>query len=215
MTNRSGTVTLAPGVYPILVAGYEGGGGAGFQASYSGPDTGDTRVIIPSSVLGTGQTGSGAFAYDPAGNFESLNVGDTATTTFTYIPSNADGATAKVALNAATARFDSLTDNDDGAGGFGTGGAPHDQGLVFQVSFTPAAGDLDSSTAAVNLVEAVVTHDACNVSPEITAVPLRYGLPNAPPNPCNLLVRVEAVSKENTPEPQAAVERFHQAFEGR
>jgi len=61
-----------------------------------------------------------------------------------------------VDLDPVDARFDSLTDNDDGAGGYGAGnpsGAENAAGLTFNVTFTPAAGDLDSTTEAVNLIE--------------------------------------------------------------
>ena len=60
-----------------------------------------------------------------------------------------------VNLDPASARFDSLTDDDSGAGGFGAGdpGAENANGLTFNVTFTPAAGDLDSTSAAVSLVE--------------------------------------------------------------
>jgi len=61
-----------------------------------------------------------------------------------------------VDLLPAAARFDSLTDNDDGGNGFAAGnpsGAENAAGLTFNVTFTPAAGDLDSATAAVNLIE--------------------------------------------------------------
>ena len=51
MTNRNGSIFLDPGMHDISIGGYEGGGGAGFQASYSGPDTGNTRIIIPPTVL--------------------------------------------------------------------------------------------------------------------------------------------------------------------
>jgi len=60
-----------------------------------------------------------------------------------------------VNLDPSTARFDSLVDDDSGPGGFGAGdpGAENANGLTFNVTFTPVAGDLDSSTAAVSLVE--------------------------------------------------------------
>lgn len=50
MTNRDGTVNLAAGEHDISIGFYEGGGGAGVQASYEGPDT-TGRVIIDPSVL--------------------------------------------------------------------------------------------------------------------------------------------------------------------
>ena len=60
-----------------------------------------------------------------------------------------------VNLDPADARFDSLIDNDDGTGGFNAGdpGAQNVNGLTFNVTFTPSAGDLDSSTSAVNILE--------------------------------------------------------------
>lgn len=60
-----------------------------------------------------------------------------------------------VALDPADARFDSLTDNDDLAGGFNAGdpGAENGFGLTFNVTFTPATGDLDSATQAVSILE--------------------------------------------------------------
>ena len=61
-----------------------------------------------------------------------------------------------VNLNPADARFDSLTDNDDAAGGFNAGNPPAVEnafGPTLNVTFTPAAGDLDSTTQAVNILE--------------------------------------------------------------
>ncbi|MGI9239795.1 MAG: hypothetical protein ACR2RV_03280, partial [Verrucomicrobiales bacterium] len=60
-----------------------------------------------------------------------------------------------VNLDPGTARFDSLVDDDSGAGGFPAGdpGGQNVDGLTFNVTFTPAAGDLDSTAAAVSLVE--------------------------------------------------------------
>lgn len=60
-----------------------------------------------------------------------------------------------VTADPAAARFDSLTDNDDGTGGFNAGdpGAENVNGLTFNVTFSPAAGDLDSTTQAVNVME--------------------------------------------------------------
>ena len=71
------------------------------------------------------------------------------------IAAAASHAATIVNLDPANARFDSATDNDDGAGGFAAGdpGAENANGLTFNVTFTPAAGDLDSTTAAVSLVE--------------------------------------------------------------
>lgn len=60
-----------------------------------------------------------------------------------------------VNLDPGEARFDSLTDADDPAGGFATGApAPSKpDGLTFNVTFTPVAGDVDSVNEAVNLIE--------------------------------------------------------------
>ncbi|HOD82687.1 MAG: Autotransporter-associated beta strand repeat protein [Planctomycetes bacterium ADurb.Bin126] len=51
MTNRSGTVTLTPGLHEITLGYYERGGGAGMQLSYAGPDS-PSRQIIGPDVLG-------------------------------------------------------------------------------------------------------------------------------------------------------------------
>ena len=61
MTNRSGTVFLAAGMHDISIGFYEGGGGAGVQASYSGADTGNVRVIIPPTVLYNDVATAGTF----------------------------------------------------------------------------------------------------------------------------------------------------------
>lgn len=60
-----------------------------------------------------------------------------------------------VDLDPNDARFDSLTDDDSGSGGFGAGdpGTANADGLVFNVTFTPVAGDLDSTTNGVNIIE--------------------------------------------------------------
>ena len=74
MTNRSGTITLAAGMHAISSGSYEGGGGAGMQVSYSGPDTGDTRVIIPPNVLFNDVASPGNFvAGGLRGNYYDLN----------------------------------------------------------------------------------------------------------------------------------------------
>ncbi|MDB4438186.1 PEP-CTERM sorting domain-containing protein [bacterium] len=58
-----------------------------------------------------------------------------------------------VDLDPSLARFDSLTDADDGVGGFSAGAPTPANGLAFNVTFTPAAGDLDSGSQAVNVME--------------------------------------------------------------
>ncbi len=60
-----------------------------------------------------------------------------------------------VNLDPVDARFDSLTDDDSGPGGFNAldPGAGNAIGMTFNVTFTPAAGDLDSVTSAVSLIE--------------------------------------------------------------
>ncbi|MDA7882324.1 hypothetical protein N9A94_08480 [Akkermansiaceae bacterium] len=58
-------------------------------------------------------------------------------------------------LDPASARFDSLTDDDSLAAGFNAGdpGTENVNGLTFNVTFTPAAGDIDSTAEAVNILE--------------------------------------------------------------
>lgn len=60
-----------------------------------------------------------------------------------------------VNLDPSAARFDSLTDDDDLAAGFNAGDPATENpfGLTFNVTFTPAAGDVDSTTQAVNIIE--------------------------------------------------------------
>ena len=59
-----------------------------------------------------------------------------------------------VNLDPVDALFDSLTDDDSAAVGFGAGAPPVNlNGLTFNLTFTPAAGDLDSTTEALNLIE--------------------------------------------------------------
>jgi hypothetical protein len=70
-----------------------------------------------------------------------------------FLAASATQAALIVNLNPADARFDSLTDNDDPAGGFAAGAPTAANGLTFNVTFTPAAGDVDSSAQAVNIVE--------------------------------------------------------------
>jgi len=74
-------------------------------------------------------------------------------TSFSLVPLSQ--AALIVNLDPVDARFDSLTDNDDLAGGFNAGdpGAENSNGLTFNVTFTPAAGDIDSTTEAVNILE--------------------------------------------------------------
>jgi autotransporter-associated beta strand protein len=74
MTNRSGTVMLAPGLHDISIGFFEGSGGAGVQASYSGPDTANARVIIPPTVLFNDVASAGNFvAGGLRGNFYDTN----------------------------------------------------------------------------------------------------------------------------------------------
>ena len=47
----SGTVTLTAGPHPLLALYGENGGGNQLRISYSGPDTGNSTVVIPASVL--------------------------------------------------------------------------------------------------------------------------------------------------------------------
>ena len=50
-TLASGTTTLAAGPHQITIGFFDGGGGRGLLAQYSGPDTGNATVTIPNSVL--------------------------------------------------------------------------------------------------------------------------------------------------------------------
>jgi len=70
-----------------------------------------------------------------------------------FLAASATQAALIVNLDPAAARFDSLTDNDDAVGGFAAGAPTAANGLAFNVTFTPAAGDVDSSAEAVNVVE--------------------------------------------------------------
>lgn len=58
-----------------------------------------------------------------------------------------------VNLDPVDARFDSLTDNDDSPAGFAAGLPTAANGLTFNVTFTPVAADLESSTQAINIME--------------------------------------------------------------
>ena len=60
-----------------------------------------------------------------------------------------------VDLDPIDARFDSLTDDDNPNTGFSAGdpGGQNANGLAFNVTFTPAAGDVNSTTQAVNIIE--------------------------------------------------------------
>lgn len=69
------------------------------------------------------------------------------------LPVPATQAALIVNLDPVDARFDSVTDNDDGSGGFPAGAPTAANGLTFNVTFTPAAGDIDSATQAVNVME--------------------------------------------------------------
>eukprot|EP00971_Amphidinium_carterae_P337488 6474328-Amphidinium_carterae.1 len=51
MKEKSGSITLAPGVHGIMMTFWERLGGAGMKFSYDGPDTGDVKMIAPGTVL--------------------------------------------------------------------------------------------------------------------------------------------------------------------
>lgn len=51
VTERSGQIYLAAGLHQFTILYGQGGGGYGFSASMSGPDTGNTEVIIPDTAL--------------------------------------------------------------------------------------------------------------------------------------------------------------------
>jgi len=53
MLEKSGTVTLAAGRHPLLIDFFQAGGHVGIIMSYSGPDTQNTKQVVPSSVLST------------------------------------------------------------------------------------------------------------------------------------------------------------------
>jgi autotransporter-associated beta strand protein/VCBS repeat-containing protein len=57
----TGSITLAAGIHDIAIGYYEGGTDAGIITSYSGPDTGSTLTVIPSSVLLNDVATSGTF----------------------------------------------------------------------------------------------------------------------------------------------------------
>eukprot|EP00971_Amphidinium_carterae_P060784 1202962-Amphidinium_carterae.1 len=51
MVEKSGTIALTPGKHSILLEFWERSGGAGMIFSYSGPDTGNVKEVVPSSAL--------------------------------------------------------------------------------------------------------------------------------------------------------------------
>jgi hypothetical protein len=51
MRTKEGTVTLTKGKHAFWAEVFEGGGGAGMEVHYKGPDSGNQKVKLPSSVL--------------------------------------------------------------------------------------------------------------------------------------------------------------------
>lgn len=58
----TGSITLAAGIHDITIGYYEGSSDAGIITSYSGPDTGNSLTVIPSSVLLNDVASPGTFA---------------------------------------------------------------------------------------------------------------------------------------------------------
>lgn len=77
----------------------------------------------------------------------------TSTILLTLLVAPALHAALIVNLDPIDARFDSLTDNDDGIGGFAAGAPTAANGLTFNVTFTPTLSDVDSATQAINVME--------------------------------------------------------------
>jgi hypothetical protein len=60
MRERQGTIeNMAAGKHKFWAEMFEGGGGAGMEMFYSGPDTGNQKIIVPESVLSSSLNGGG------------------------------------------------------------------------------------------------------------------------------------------------------------
>jgi len=62
---RDGRRHLDAGKHGFWAEMFEGGGGAGMEMYYQGPDTGNRRIIVPENVLTGSLAGSGKLILDP------------------------------------------------------------------------------------------------------------------------------------------------------
>jgi len=65
MRDKRGSVELSAGKHKFWTEMFEGGGGAGMIWKYSGPDTGNTEVIVPENVLSSSLTPSPIKEFNP------------------------------------------------------------------------------------------------------------------------------------------------------
>ncbi len=53
MSEKCGSKELSAGSHIVYSDGFQAGGGEGMMAQYSGPDTGDDKVLMKSGIVGT------------------------------------------------------------------------------------------------------------------------------------------------------------------
>ena len=110
-----------------------------------------TQIALPSGALVT-LNASGTFSYDPNGQFESLQAGDSATDSFTYTLEDEGGA-----QDTATVTFTILGENDAPVGTDDTDSTDEDTPLAGSVLGNDTDADGDAlSVSAVNGVAANV-----------------------------------------------------------
>ncbi|MDJ0825475.1 MAG: Ig-like domain-containing protein [Rhodobacter sp.] len=109
----------APVALDIAAAANEDGPAVDLTADATDPDTSDTLTysVDDTGTLGTvTNNNDGTFTYDPAGAFESLADGETATDTFTYSADDGNGGTSTATATVTiTGQNDAPTAGDDAA----------------------------------------------------------------------------------------------------
>ena len=106
LDGASAPITLSAGYHTIEELAFQGGGPAGVEVDYQGPDTGNSRVIIPASVLfhsGGTPTGAVNFLVNGVavgnGTLNTVNGLTTATFTTSTLPTGNDAITASYNTN--------------------------------------------------------------------------------------------------------------------
>src|SRR5262249_35859605 len=151
----TGTTTLTAGRHQVTLGYYQGGGGLGLIAKYSGPDTGNSLATIPNAVLYQAATGNASAAISNAvavSANSTINVTGTTTASIggltiganTLNVTNTDNVATPYSLtvNGTTTLTGNATFNVSNAAGGGTGtltlAAVTDNGGNRNVSFTGA-----------------------------------------------------------------------------
>jgi len=194
-------ISLSAGMHTYQLLYEQGNGGAGVEADYQGPDTGNARVLIPASAFFHGPSGTATF-FD---NGSPIGTG-WVTTTPGDVASASFPATLPVGTNVITTTYNGDSD-------FGSSTAPTSITETVTAATTTAAvgsnlspsvyGQAVTLTAAVtdaSTLSAGVIGSYFNLSAGPSSVNVPFNLPSGTPNTYATLVASRTDAQINVPD---------------